>query len=63
MVQNPEKVNKFERVYENEYCTSIWKYDYSRTTSGPVSVEHRWKRDLKLLNSKKKTLGDLVKRK
>jgi hypothetical protein len=60
MVQNPEKVNKFERVYENEYCTSIWKYDYSRTTSGPVSVEHRWKKGFETSNSKKKTLGDLV---
>ena len=60
MVQNPEKVNKFERVYENEYCTSIWKYDYSRTTSGPVSVEHRWKKGFESSNTKKKTLGDLV---
>ena len=60
MVQNPEKVNKFERVYENEYCTSIWKYDYSKTTSGPVSVEHRWKKGFETSNSKKKTLGDLV---
>ena len=60
MVQNPEKVNKFERVYENEYCTSIWKYDYSRTTSAPVSVEHRWKKGFETSNSKKKTLGDLV---
>jgi len=60
MVQNPEKVNKFERVYENEYCTSIWKYDYSRTTSGPVSVEHKWKKGFEGPNTKKKTLGDLV---
>ena len=60
MVQNPEKVNKFERVYENEYCTSIWKYDYSRTTSEPVSVEHKWKKGFEGPNIKKKTLGDLV---
>lgn len=60
MSQKPEKQTKFERVYEDEYCTSIWKYDYSKTTSGPVSVEHRWKRGFEQPNTKKKTLGDLV---
>jgi hypothetical protein len=60
MTQKPEKVTKFERVYEDEYCTSIWKYDYSKTTSGPVSVEHRWKKGFETSNTKKKTLGDLV---
>ena len=38
MLQKPEKVTKFERVYEDETSISIWKYDYSRTTNGPVSV-------------------------
>ena len=60
MTQKPEKTTKFERVYESEYCTSIWKYDYSKTTSGPVSVEHRWKKGFETYNAKKKTLGDLV---
>jgi len=60
MSQKPEKVTKFERVYEDEYCTSIWKYDYSKTTSGPVSVEHKWKKGFEAPNTKKKTLGDLV---
>lgn len=55
-----EKVTKFERVYEDEYSVSIWKYDYSKTTSGPVSVEHRWKKGFEAPNTKKKTLGDLV---
>ena len=60
MTQKPEKTNKFERIYESEYCTSIWKYDYSKTTSGPVSVEHRWKKGFEGPDTKKKTLGDLV---
>ena len=61
MSQKSEKQTKFERVYEDEYCTSIWKYDYSKTTSGPVSVEHRWKKGFEQPNTKKKTLGDLAK--
>ena len=60
MSQKPEKQTKFERVYEDEYCTSIWKYDYSKTTSGPVSVEHKWKKGFEIGPTKKKTLGDLV---
>jgi hypothetical protein len=51
---------KFERVYEDEYSISIWKYDYSKTTTGPVSVEHKWKKGFESPNTKKKTLGDLV---
>jgi hypothetical protein len=57
----PEKITKFERVYEDETSISIWKYDYSKTTSGPVSVEHKWKRGVEIPTTKKKTLGDLVK--
>ena len=60
MIQKTEKVNKFERVYEDEYCTSIWKYDSKITTNGPVSVEHRWKKGFETSNTKKKTLGDLA---
>ena len=52
---------KFERIYEDEDCISIWKYDYSKTTCGPVSVEHKWKSHVKWVNpDKKKTLKDLV---
>ena len=62
MSQKPEKVTKFERVYEDEYCTSIWKYDSSVTKNGPVSVEHKWKKGFDSpVSTKKKTLGDLAK--
>ena len=51
---------KFERVYENEYSKSIWRYDYSITKSGPVSVSITYKKDI---SEKKQTLGDLIPKK
>jgi hypothetical protein len=30
---------KFEQIYEDEHSIMIWKYDYSKFTNGPVSVE------------------------
>ena len=60
MQQKIEKQTKFERIYEDEYCQSIWKYDYSKTKSGPISVEHKWKKGFEIPDTKKKTLGDLV---
>jgi hypothetical protein len=30
---------KFEKIYEDEREIMIWKYDYSKFTNGPVSVE------------------------
>jgi hypothetical protein len=55
-----DKSTKWERVYETEQGTSIWKYDSNVSTNGPVSVEHKWKKGFEV-TSKKKTLGDLVK--
>jgi len=51
---------KFERVYETENSKSIWKYDYSITKSGPVSVSITYKKDI---SEKKQTLGDLIPKK
>ena len=51
---------KFERVYETEYTKSVWKYDYSITKSGPVSVSITYKKDI---SEKKQTLGDLIPKK
>ena len=34
--------------------------DQSFVTSGPVSVEHKWKKGFEGPDTKKKTLGDLV---
>lgn len=57
-----EKPTKWEVVYEDEECISIWKYNSKITTAGPVEVEHKWKRGyVHPLDKKKKTLGELAK--
>jgi hypothetical protein len=56
-----EKPTKFERVYEDEDTISIWKYDLTKTTTGPVEVEIKYKRGyVHPKPEKKKTLKDLV---
>ena len=35
----PIAPKKFEQIYEDEREIMIWKYDYSKFTNGPVSVE------------------------
>jgi hypothetical protein len=39
----PDRPTKFERVYEDDECTSIWKYDLNKFPNGPISVEYKWK--------------------
>ena len=51
---------KFERVYETENSKSVWRYDYSITKSGPVSVSITYKKDI---SEKKQSLGDLIPKK
>jgi hypothetical protein len=36
---------KFERTYKTAECVSIWKYDLSKFTNGPISVEHKWNQE------------------
>ena len=55
------KPTKWEVVYEDEDCISIWKYNSKITTAGPVEVEYKWKRHFNPWNQKKKTIGDLAK--
>jgi hypothetical protein len=33
---------QFERVYKSDDCVTIWKYDLTKYTNGPVSVEIKW---------------------
>lgn len=40
---NSEKSKKFEYIFEDVDCVSIWKYDLSKFQHGPISVEHKWK--------------------
>ena len=57
-----EKPTKWEVVYEDDECISIWKYNSKITTSGPVEVEHKYKRGyVHPMEKKKKTLGELAK--
>ena len=51
---------KFERVYETENSKSVWRYDYSISKSGPVSVSITYKKDI---SEKKQSLGDLIPKK
>lgn len=59
-IKKEEKPNKFERVYEDEDCISIWRYDLNRTTKGPVEVEIKYKRGHEPQPPKKKTLKDHI---
>lgn len=60
--KKPEpKPQKWEVVYEDEDCISIWKYNSKITTNGPVEVEYKYKRGYVHPSSKKKSLGELAK--
>lgn len=57
-----EKNTKRQVIYEDEQTTTIWKYDSSVSTFGPVEVEIRYKKGYEWSDpSKKKTLGELAK--
>jgi len=57
MQKNQEK---YSITFEDEESISIWKYDPSKTSSGPYEVEYKWKKGFNPWEQKKKTLGDLV---
>ena len=40
--KKPTEVKKFERIYQNEDSISIWRYDTSKTTTGPYEVEIKY---------------------
>lgn len=55
------KPQKWEVVYEDDDCISIWRYDSKKTSYGPVEVEYKYKRGYVHPGTKKKTLGELAK--
>ena len=62
MVIQVEKNTKRQVIYEDDETTTIWKYDSSVSTFGPVEVEIKYKKGFEWSDpSKKKTLGDLAK--
>ena len=42
MANIKEDKNIVERVYKTSECTSIWKFDLTKSASNPISVEHKW---------------------
>jgi len=56
-----EKPTKFERIYEDEECVSIWKYDLKKCKNGPVEVDYKWKRSFNPWNQKKMSISDIIK--
>jgi hypothetical protein len=38
----PVNPRKFEYIFEDEDCTSIWKYDLDKQPNGPISVENKY---------------------
>lgn len=58
--KNDSKAHKWEVIYEDDDCTSIWKYNTKITSFGPVEVEYKYKRGFNHPGTKK-TLGQLVK--
>jgi hypothetical protein len=37
------KPTKFERRYEDDDCTEVWKYDLNKWDKGPISIEITYK--------------------
>lgn len=55
------KPNKWEVVYEDEDCISIWKYDKKKSPYGPVEVEYKYKKGFVHPSTKsKKTIKDII---
>jgi hypothetical protein len=38
----PVNSRKFERIFEDEESTCIWKYDLDKQPNGPISVEIKY---------------------
>jgi hypothetical protein len=61
IIKKEEEKTKWEVIYEDDESISIWKYDKTKTTNGPVSVEQKWKRGFEPWGgTKKKTIKDLI---
>lgn len=59
--KNNSKPTKRVSIYEDDDRTTIWTYDYSITTKGPISVEVKYKSNYKdTIPDKKKTIGELA---
>lgn len=60
--KKPEpKPVKWEIVYEDEDCISIWRYNSKIFRNGPIEVEYKYKKGYNHNLTKKKSLGQIVK--
>lgn len=50
---------KWEVIYEDDECISIWKYNSKITKNGPIDVEYKYKRGYVHPKSNKK-MKDLI---
>ena len=41
-----QKAKIFERVYSDDVCDQIWKYNLDKQPNGPISVETKWKANI-----------------
>ena len=46
MKKNKKKIEhrKYELTFDYDECVAIWKFDTSKTTSGPYEVEFKYKK-------------------
>ena len=42
--KKPVYVRKYERSYDYDDCTIVWKFDTSKTNTGPFEVEIKYKK-------------------
>jgi hypothetical protein len=42
--KKPQEVRKSERSYDYDDCVVVWKYDNSKTNTGPYEVEIKYKK-------------------
>lgn len=57
-----KETGKYEIIFEDDDCISIWRYNLKKSSTNAYEVEYKWKKSFNPWEkSKKKTLGDLVK--
>lgn len=53
--------NTFTRTFKGEDCDTIWFYDKTKTTSGPVRVDVKWHKTQKQMNAEVDALKEAKK--
>lgn len=61
--ENIEKPQKWTRTFKGEDCDTLWHYDESITTSGPVRVDIKWHKTQKQFEQEAKMEKSIQKEK